>query len=302
MFYIGNPGLFMSPYTWYNHLKGCVMMKIGFIGGGIMGLPMALNLKKGGYDVTLYNRTYEKIKPYEDQIQVVKTLDELVKDKDIIFTIVGYPSEVEALYFELFKKVKPGAILVDMTTSSPKLAKRLYLEGKKHQLKLLDSPVTGGDKGAINGTLSIMVGGDETAFNLVLPLLKTMGKTITYMGESSSGQTMKLANQIVIASNIVGIAEAITFAKDHHLDLNKALDVINGGSAQSWQAQNNGPKMVLMDYKPGFYIKHFIKDLRLAIDEMGTTLPNLIQVEALYTKLNQMDLGTQAIIEAYIQN
>lgn len=291
----------MSSFTWYNHVKGCVKMKIGFIGGGIMGLPMALNLSNGGFDVTLYNRTYEKIEPYADKIKIVKTLKELVDDKDIIFTIVGYPSEVESLYFNLFSQVKKGAILVDMTTSSPKLAKRLYLEGKKHGIRLLDSPVTGGDKGAINGTLSIMVGGDIEAFDIVLPLLEKMGKTITYMGQSSSGQYMKLANQIVIASNIVGIAEAITFAKDHDLDLNKALSVINGGSAQSWQAQNNGAKMIIQDYKPGFFIKHFIKDLRLAIDEMKTSLPNLLQVEALYSKLNQMDLGTQAIIEAYIR-
>lgn len=275
-------------------------MKIGFIGGGIMGLPMALNLVKAGYDVTLYNRTYKKIEPYQSKIKIVKTLDELVKDKDVIFSIVGYPTEVESLYFELFKIAAKKTILVDMTTSSPELAKRLYILAKKSDLSILDAPVTGGDKGAILGNLSIMVGGDEPVFKTVLPLFKVMGKTVTYMGVSSTGQYMKLANQIVIASNIIGIAESLVFAKDHGLDLSKALEVINGGSAHSWQAENNGPKMVTQDYSPGFYIKHFIKDLRLAIDEMKTDLPNLRQAEALYTKLNQLDLGTQAIIEAYL--
>lgn len=280
--------------------KGCVNVKIGFIGGGIMGLPMALNLVKGGYDVTLYNRTYEKIKTHESKIKVVETLAELVEDKDVIFSIVGYPSEVESLYFELFRLVKPNTILIDMTTSSPDLAKRLYVLAKKQNLSILDAPVTGGDKGAILGSLSIMVGGDEAVYKSVLPLFQTMGKTITYMGGASTGQYMKLSNQIVIASNIIGIAEALVFAKDNGIDLSKALSVINGGSAQSWQAENNGPKMVLQDYKPGFYIKHFIKDLRLAMDAMKTDLPFLRQAEALYTKLNQLDKGTQAIIEAYL--
>ncbi|MDY0211245.1 MAG: NAD(P)-dependent oxidoreductase [Acholeplasma sp.] len=276
------------------------MMKIGFIGGGIMGLPMAKNLTKSGFDVVLYNRTYSKIEPFKNDIKVTRDLIEAILDKDVIFTIVGYPFEVKDLYETILPKCKKGAILVDMTTSSPKLAKNLYKAALPFGLSILDAPVTGGDKGAIEASLSIMVGGDLSSYEKVLPLFQSMGKTITYMGEAGSGQMMKLANQITIASNIIGIAESLAFAKDHDLDLNKVLSVINGGSASSWQALNNGVKMVKKDYKPGFYIKHFIKDLRLALDEMKTTLPNLVHAEMLYTKLNKMDLGTQAIIEAYL--
>lgn len=275
-------------------------MKIGFIGGGIMGLPMAKNLTKSGFDVVLYNRTYSKIEPFKNDIKVTRDLIEAILDKDVIFTIVGYPFEVKDLYETILPKCKKGAILVDMTTSSPKLAKNLYKAALPFGLSILDAPVTGGDKGAIEASLSIMVGGDLSSYEKVLPLFQSMGKTITYMGEAGSGQMMKLANQITIASNIIGIAESLAFAKDHDLDLNKVLSVINGGSASSWQALNNGVKMVKKDYKPGFYIKHFIKDLRLALDEMKTTLPNLVHAEMLYTKLNKMDLGTQAIIEAYL--
>lgn len=274
-------------------------MKIGFIGGGIMGLPMALNLKKGGYDVTLYNRTYEKIEPYQHQVNITNDLSTLF-EKDIIFSIVGYPHEVASLYDTLIKNVRPNTILVDMTTSSPQLAKKLSQMGLERHIHVLDAPVTGGDLGAKLGTLSIMVGGNYDVFNQVEPLLQKMGKTITYMGEASSGQTMKLANQIVIAGNIIAIAESLTFLKNHDMDLNKALDVISGGSAMSWQAINNGKKMILKDYQPGFYIKHFMKDMKLAIDNMKTELPILKHVYSLYEKLNQMDLGTQAIIEHYI--
>lgn len=275
-------------------------MKIGFIGGGIMGLPMAKNLSKAGFDVTLYNRTYSKIEPYKDEMKITDNIKDVIESKDIIFTIVGYPSDVLELYKTIMPLCKKDAILVDMTTSSPKLAKELYEEGKKMGLHLLDAPVTGGDLGAIKGTLSIMVGGDFETYTKVVPFFEVMGRTITYMGASGNGQMMKLTNQIAIAANIVGIAESLTFAKDNSLDLDKALAVITGGSANSWQGANNGPKMIIKDYKPGFFIKHFIKDLRLALDEMKTDLPILKYAEGLYTRLNQLELGTQAIIESYI--
>lgn len=275
-------------------------MRIGFIGGGIMGLPMALNLVKNGFDVTLYNRTYEKIAPFREQIKVVETLDELIENKDVIFSIVGYPSEVEQLYCTLFDKVNRGTILVDMTTSSPKLAKKLYLFGKDKGIHVIDAPVTGGDLGAKNGQLSIMVGGEEAIFLTIKPMLEAMGKTITYMGESGNGQYMKLTNQIVIASNIIGIAEAITFAKDHDLSLDAVLNVIGGGSASSWQAIHNGRKMIEKDYNPGFFVKHFLKDLRLALDEMKTPLTNLAYAESIYAKLKNHEYGTQAIILHYL--
>ncbi len=278
-------------------------MNIGFIGIGIMGLPMVRHLKKSGHDITIYNRTIEKILPLQSEFKLAYSIEELVKDKAVVFTIVGYPSEVEAVLLEAFKYAKPKTIFIDMTTSSPVLAKRLASIGSEHHFVVLDAPVTGGDIGAKNGTLSMMVGGDEATYLSVKPLLETMTSRITYMGLAGSGQYAKLANQICIASNLMGVAEAITFAKDHGLDPNAMLQVIGAGSAASWQAINNGPKMISGDYQPGFYIKHFVKDLALAFDSMVTPLPNLTQAKKVYAWLavSYQDSGTQAIIEYYLQ-
>ena len=280
-------------------------MKIGFIGTGVMGKPMALHLADAGYDVTVYNRTFEKAKALEPKCVAVKDLKDAVKDKDIIFSIVGYPKDVEETYLEVFKYAKKGAILVDMTTSSPTLAKKLTVQALKHDLIMLDAPVTGGDIGAINATLSIMVGGDEKTYEMILPMLEKMGKTITYMGQAGNGQHAKLANQTAIAGAISGVAEALFYAKSKGLDQEKMLRVITGGSASSWQAQNNGPKMIVKDYKPGFFIKHFLKDLKLVLEEKDN-LPLVVveKVARIYEILasdNMQDLGTQAIIEYYIK-
>lgn len=279
-------------------------MKIGFIGIGIMGLPMVRHLKKAGYPITIYNRTLDKIKHLGSEFDIASSIEELVKDKDVIFSIVGYPSEVESVLTEGFKFAKQGAIFVDMTTSSPKLAIKLSKIAIQNELILLDAPVTGGDIGAKNGTLSMMVGGDIESYLRIQSLLETMTGKITYMGPSGNGQYAKLANQICIAGNLMGIAEALIFAKDHQLNLESMLSVISGGSAASWQAINNGPKMILKDYMPGFYVKHFLKDLTLALDEMETPLPLLTKVQSIYTWLNEthMDSGTQAIIEYYLMN
>ena len=279
-------------------------MKIGFIGIGIMGLPMVRHLKKAGYPITIYNRTLDKIKHLDSEFEIASSIEELVKDKDVIFSIVGYPSEVESVLTEGFKFAKQGTIFVDMTTSSPKLAIKLSKIAIQNELILLDAPVTGGDIGAKNGTLSMMVGGDIESYLRIQSLLETMTGKITYMGPSGNGQYAKLSNQICIAGNLMGIAEALTFAKDHQLNLESMLSVISGGSAASWQAINNGPKMILKDYMPGFYVKHFLKDLTLALDEMETPLPLLTKAQSIYTWLNEthMDSGTQAIIEYYLMN
>lgn len=279
-------------------------MKIGFIGIGIMGLPMVRHLKKAGYPITIYNRTLDKIKHLDSEFEIASSIEELVKDKDVIFSIVGYPSEVESVLTEGFRFAKQGTIFVDMTTSSPKLAIKLSKIAIQNELILLDAPVTGGDIGAKNGTLSMMVGGDIESYLRIKSLLETMTGKITYMGPSGNGQYAKLANQICIAGNLMGIAEALIFAKDHQLNLESMLSVISGGSAASWQAINNGPKMILKDYMPGFYVKHFLKDLTLALDEMETPLPLLTKAQSIYTWLNEthMDSGTQAIIEYYLMN
>lgn len=278
-------------------------MKILFIGTGVMGAPMALHLARHGKDVTVYNRTLSKAKRLEPHVKVSSDLYASSKEADVIFSIVGYPKDVEDIYNIIIPNAKKGAILIDMTTSSPALAKKLYKKAKDHGLYMLDAPVTGGDLGAIQASLSIMVGGDKEIYLKIHPLLEMMGKTITYMGEAGNGQYMKLANQIVIAGNILGIAEGLYFAQMKGLDLEDTYSVIVGGSASSWQAKVNGLKMIHKDYVPGFFLKHFLKDLRLALDESNNLdLPLLRQAEKTYAMLSELheDDGTQIIIEAYL--
>lgn len=279
-------------------------MKIAWIGTGVMGKPMALHLARAGYEVKAFNRTYEKAKALEPEIEACKDLKTCCFDADIVFSIVGYPIDVKETYLEVMKIVKPNTILVDMTTSSPRLAVKLAKEAKEKGLYMLDAPVTGGDLGAKNGTLSIMVGGEEEVFNQVLPIFKHLGKTITYMGKSGNGQHAKLANQTAIAGAIAGTAEALIYAKEKGLNQEKMLQVITGGSASSWQAQNNGPKMISSDYAPGFFIKHFLKDLKLVLEEKENLPLEVVEkVTNIYQVLSDQkmqDKGTQAIIEYYI--
>ena len=282
------------------------MKKVAWIGTGVMGKPMALHLATAGYPVTVYNRTFEKAHALEPSVRAVATIAEAVKEADIVFSIVGYPKDVEEVYQQVFQHAKKGTILVDMTTSSPALAKELAVQAQAHGLVMMDAPVTGGDVGAINATLSIMVGGPQATYEEILPLLEKLGKRITYMGSFGAGQYAKLANQITIAGSIAGVAEALTFARAKNLDLTSMLSVITGGSASSWQAQNNGPKMISNDYRPGFFIKHFLKDLNLAIQEKGDLpLPILERVQTIYhqlVELGRADEGTQAIIEYYLRS
>jgi 3-hydroxyisobutyrate dehydrogenase len=271
-----------------------------------MGKPMANHLSDAGHDVVAYNRTHEKARALEPDIKAYKDLSLCVKDRDVVFTMVGYPKDVAEIYETILDAASPQTILIDMTTSSPSLARTIYERACKKNLFSLDAPVTGGDLGAKEATLSIMVGGDEDVFNKVLPLLEILGKTITYIGQAGMGQDMKLTNQTVIAGNIAGIAEALTYAKTKGIDLNKALKVINGGSAGSWQALINGKKMVDKDYKPGFYVKHFLKDLKLVLAEKeDLSLPVLEQVTKAHDVLSEngfSDLGTQSFIEYYLRH
>lgn len=280
-------------------------MKIAWIGTGVMGKPMALHLAQAGHEVSVYNRSIEKAKALGPKVKVCESIRDCIKGKDIVFSIVGYPSDVAEVYEEVIMYADAQTILVDMTTSSPKLAVELYEKAKKKGLPMLDAPVTGGDLGAINGTLSIMVGGDEKIYAKVLPLFEIMGSKITYMGKAGSGMHAKLANQTVIAGNIIAIAEALTYADKKGLDPYQMLEVIIGGSANSWQAAKNGPKMVQKDYQPGFYLKHYLKDLKLVIEEKEELrLPILEKVTDIYQKLFDLgfqDFGTQAVIEYYIQ-
>ncbi len=281
-------------------------MKISWIGTGVMGKPMALHLAKAGYAVSVYNRHFDKAKALEPEVKAYHSIESCVKDADIVFSIVGFPNDVKDVYLEVMKHVRPNTILVDMTTSSPTLAIELYAMAKAQGLFMLDAPVTGGDIGAINATLSIMVGGDEDIFNRVLPLFRLMGKTITYMGKPGSGMHAKLANQTVIAGNVMGVAEALVYAKDKGLDLERMLSVITGGSANSWQAQYNGMKMIKGDHQPGFYVKHFLKDLKLVLEEKKDLKLEVVETVAkAYQMLSDQgyqDKGTQSIIDYYLKH
>jgi 3-hydroxyisobutyrate dehydrogenase len=280
-------------------------VKILWIGTGVMGAPMAKHLLEAGHEIYGYNRTPKKAKALEPDIKFCDDIKTCIKDVDIVFTIVGYPSDVKEVYDVLLEEAKPRTILVDMTTSSPTLAKEIYEKAKKKNIDVLDAPVTGGDLGAINGTLSIMVGGDFHIYEKVLPLFQYMGKTITYMGEAGSGMYAKLVNQTVIAGNIMGISEGLMLAKQKNLDLESMLSVITGGSANSWQAANNGKKMIEKDYEPGFFVKHFLKDLKLAMDEKENLDLKVLEIATkAYETLSSKgfsEKGTQAIIEYYLQ-
>jgi len=286
-------------------MKGYKFMDILFIGTGVMGAPMAKHLSHAGHKVYAYNRTYEKAKALEPDVIAVDSIKDSLPYVDIVFSIVGYPSDVEEVYQEVIKYARKDTILVDMTTSSPALAKKLYKQALNKKLHMLDAPVTGGDLGAINQTLSIMVGGDEKIYQKVKPLLEVMGKTITYMGKEGSGMTAKLCNQTVISGNILGIAEALVLAESKGLDKDAMLNVIVGGSASSWQAQFNGRKMIDIDYEPGFFVKHYLKDLKLAVEEKGDLPLHVLETaKKAYQILSDKGFGnqgTQSIVEAYLR-
>lgn len=285
------------------------MKKVGFIGIGVMGKSMAANLMKQGFEVSIYTRTKSKAEEliHEGAIWCddIKTC---VEGKDAIITIIGYPKDVEEVYFSeegVIANATKGMYLIDMTTTSPQLSKRIYEEAKQKGVFALDAPVSGGDIGAKNGTLSIMVGGDKEAFEACHSLFEAMGTTIIYEGKAGNGQHTKMANQIAIAGAVAGVAEAIAYAKDKDLDLDKMFQSISKGAASSMQMSVNGAKMIDKDYAPGFYLKHFTKDMNIAMEEAQADSLQLEVLECvlrMYLDLEEKglaDAGTQAIIEYY---
>ncbi|MHB9153855.1 MAG: NAD(P)-dependent oxidoreductase [Spirochaetales bacterium] len=282
---------------------------IGFIGLGVMGGAMAGHLLEAGQRVEVYTRTKSKAESLlKAGATWAATPAALAKDCDIIFTMVGYPSDVEEIYFGdagLIANARPGALLIDTTTSSPELAARIYAAAAARGIAALDAPVSGGDTGAKNATLTIMVGGDEKAFDSVKPLLDVLGKTVIRQGGPGMGQHTKMANQISIAASLMGAIESLTYARAAGLDPRKVLLSIGSGSAGSWQLNNMVPRVLDGDFAPGFYVKHFLKDLRIALDaakRMRVKLPLLELAEALFEKLSAEgmgDLGTQALYKLY---
>lgn len=285
------------------------MNKIGFIGVGIMGKSMVRNLMKAGYELHIYARTKEKVKDViEEGALFFPSIGDCVKECDAVITIVGYPEDVEEVYLNeggIFDCGKEGAYLIDMTTTSPTLSEKLYGIGKEKGYHVLDAPVTGGDIGARDATLSILVGGDEEDFNASMPLFQSMGKNINYQGLAGCGQHAKLANQIMIAGTISGICEAFAYGKTEGLNLQTLFDSVSTGAAGSMQLDTNGAKMLIKDYAPGFFIKHFIKDMALAEKEAtnsSLSLEILSRTLAHYKELEKNglgDLGTQALMKFY---
>ncbi|NLZ81218.1 MAG: NAD(P)-dependent oxidoreductase [Clostridiales bacterium] len=285
------------------------MKKLGFIGVGIMGKSMVRNLMKAGYEVSIYTRTKEKVLDVISEGAIwCDTIAECVKDKEAVFSIVGYPKDVEEVYFSeigILNSVTQGTYIVDMTTTSPKLAIKIYEEAKKKGIHALDAPVTGGDIGAKEGTLTIMVGGEEEHYKACEPIFSVMGRHIIYQGKAGNGQHTKMANQIVIAGTLSGVCEAMIYAKKTGLDVNKMMNTISTGSAGSKQLETVAPRILKEDYNPGFFIKHFIKDMSIAVEEAqerGLDLNILEKVLSMYRDLEKEgkgDLGTQALIKYY---
>lgn len=285
--------------------------QIGFVGTGVMGRSMVKNLLNAGYAVSVYNRTKASAEElFALGAQWVDSVAELAKQSDVVITIVGYPKDVEEVYLSeggLIPNAKPGSVLIDMTTSSPLLAKRIAIAGKANGIATLDAPVSGGDVGARNGTLVIMVGGEEDAFDGVKPIFEAMGKNIILQGPAGAGQYTKMSNQITIAAGMVGVCEAIAYAKNAGLDPTRVLDSIAGGAAGSWSLSNLGPRMIAGNFEPGFYVKHFIKDMNIALEsakEMGLMTPGLELAKSLYEQLaagGEENSGTHALFKLYIK-
>ncbi len=284
-------------------------MDVAFIGIGVMGSGMAANLIRAGHKLKIYTRTKAKAQGVLDLgAQWCPDIKTCVTGVQAVITIVGYPKAVEEVYFGengIIANAAPGTYLIDMTTTAPALSVRIDAAAREKGLLALDAPVSGGDVGARAGTLSIMVGGDRETFDACLPVLRAMGENIRYQGPAGFGQHTKMANQIAIAGTIAGVCEAIVYAKAAGLDVMDTLATIGTGAAGSWQMANNGPKMAAGDDKPGFYIKHFIKDMDLALEEgktRGQELPVLSLVESMYVGLMENGLGekgTQALIARY---
>lgn len=285
------------------------MKKIGFIGVGIMGKFMVRNLMKSGYELHIYARNRGKV---EDVISEGAAFHDsiagCVNDCDAVITIVGFPKDVEEVYFDegnILDSAKDGAYLIDMTTTSPRIAEEIYKEGKAKGYHVLDAPVTGGDTGAKAGTLSILVGGDKEDYEASLPLFEAMGENINYQGQAGCGQHCKMANQIIIAGTLSGVCEALAYAEAKGLDLDTVLRSVATGAAGSTQLNMFGPKIINEDYEPGFFIKHFIKDMKLALTEANISELNLdvlSQTLAHYEELEAEgygDCGTQALIKYY---
>lgn len=274
-----------------------------------MGRSMARHLRGAGHELIVYNRTRARA----DEIiglgaQWATAPADVARAADVVITMVGYPRDVEDVYFGndgLMEHARTGALLIDMTTSTPKLAQRIAHAAAARGLHALDAPVSGGDVGAREARLTIMAGGTPEAFERALPVFQVLGKTIRLMGGAGAGQHTKMCNQIAIASGMLGVCEALAYARGAGLDQTAMIDTIATGAAASWSLSNYGPRIIKGDFAPGFYVKHFIKDMEIALQaaqEMQLRVPGLELTLSLYRELAEAgfgELGTQALYQLY---
>jgi 3-hydroxyisobutyrate dehydrogenase len=282
--------------------------RIGFIGLGLMGSGMSMNLLKAGFPVTVWNRTSSKMKPLlEAGAKEAGSPAALAEVSDIIIDIVTDSPDVEEVLLGpsgVVHGAKAGTIIIDMSTISPSVTRLIAQELGEKGVKMLDAPVSGGDVGAREGTLSIMVGGDREVFEECLPILQAMGSTITHVGGNGMGQTVKLCNQILVGMNMLGVAEALMFASKSGVDLEKCLAAVSGGAAGSWQLTNNGAKLLKGDLEPGFKVKDYLKDLRLIMEAAADVNMPLLGTSVVQQMFRSVDAeglrqkGTQAVIRA----
>lgn len=285
------------------------MVKIGFIGTGVMGAAMAGHLLDAGNELFVYNRTKSKTDELVARgATYCASPKAIAEEADLIFSIVGYPQDVREIYFGemgVFKANVQEKVLVDMTTSEPGLAQEIYQAAKEAGAFALDAPVSGGDIGAKNATLTIMVGGDEAAYQALLPYFEIIGKTVAHQGRAGAGQHTKMANQIAIAGTMTAMTELMVYADKAGLNVEKVLQTVGGGSAATWSLTNYAPRILREDFSAGFFVKHFIKDLGIALSEaekMGIELPATAGAKKLYDRLADKGYendGTQALIKLW---
>lgn len=284
------------------------MKSIGWIGTGVMGAAMAGRLIDAGYTLRVYNRTRAKAEPLLTRgAQWASSPAEAADGADVAVSIVGYPADVETTYLGpqgVLSARKPPRVIIDMTTSSPDLALTIAQRAAELGIQSIDAPVSGGDVGARNGTLSIMAGGDEETLNSLRPMLEHLGKKITHLGGPGAGQHTKMVNQILIATMMIGVCEGLIYARRAGLDPMQVIEAVGSGAAGSWSINNLGPRIAKRDFNPGFYVEHFIKDMGIALAEarrMSLSLPGLALAEQLYQSVRAHGhgrSGTQALMLA----
>jgi 3-hydroxyisobutyrate dehydrogenase len=284
---------------------------VGFIGTGVMGASMARHLLDSGYALHVFNRTRARAEPLVNAGAVwCDTPAELARMATVILTIVGTPVDVKSVYLGpagLIQNAAPGTLLIDMTTSDPELSAQIAERARERSMDALDAPVSGGDIGARNATLSIMVGGDRAAYDRSLPVLEKLGKTIVYQGAAGAGQYTKLCNQIAIAATMLSVCESMAFAKAAGLDASRVLESITTGAANSWPLSQLMPRALRGDFEPGFSVKHFTKDLAIALgcaERLGIELPGLALAKRLYDELAESgagEKGTQVLLRRYLE-